>query len=150
MKNKIIVALGIILIIAQIVSCVGMSKMYVGLYPDNTDLLYPSYSHGDAKLSLGETAFAIQAGIDRFISGFGDLAFSKDTYRNITATQYASAYIRESLGCSGDRSFGLTVYDAVLTISYYFVGILGVTLVVLSTKSKAENHSNKTQKEEEA
>jgi hypothetical protein len=107
--------------------------MYVGLYPDNDDLLYPTYVE-DSDMNLKKAMFAIDAGIDRFKSGFGDLAYGKDDYRIMTAKQMTSAMVRESLNCRYGGSFGLTVYDTILTISYCCTGIIGVILLVVSRK----------------
>lgn len=106
--------------------------MYVGLFPNMDDLLYPSYTNDDSGLNIKKALFAINAGIDRFQSGFEDLLYSDDEYRIMTSTQIASAIIRESLNCSFGGSLGLTIYDIILTISYCFTGILGAILLIAS------------------
>ena len=153
--KRIVMILGVLLIIAQVVSYVGMCRksdygvpLFVGLYPENDDLLYPGYS-AEKDLNFSMAIFAVQAGIDRFRSGFGDLTWPEEEWRNTTSTQYASAHIRESLGCSRGGGVGLTVYDTILTISYCFVGIIGVVLVVVGKKAKPEI-PDKTENTEEA
>lgn len=136
MNKRVLVLIGIILIIAQAVSFWGMSRMFVGLYPDNYDLLYPSFSTESSGLNIKKTLFAVNAGLDRFKSGFADLAYSKDDYRTMTAVQITSAMIRESLNCNSGGSFGLRIYDGMLTISYCLPGILGAILLVVASKSE--------------
>lgn len=136
MKKRILAITGIIFIVIQVISFVGMSRMYVGLFPDSDDLLYPSYVNYDSALNIKKALFAVNAGIDRFQSGFEDLFYEDDDYRIMTATQMTSAMIRESLNCSSAGSFELTIYDTILTISYCFTGILGAILLVVSTKVK--------------
>lgn len=133
--KKLLVILGVILIILQCVSYYGVERMYVGLYPDGFDLLHAQYiKHSD--LNFEKATFAITAGFDRFISGFEDLTYPKDEYRVMTAEQITSAMIRESLGCSSGGSVGLSIYDVILSISFYFTGIIGVVLLIVSTKVK--------------
>lgn len=134
--TKVLTILGVILIVIQLVSFVGMSRMYVGLYPDGDDLLYPTILDSGKSLTAEKAQFAIEAGIDRFKSGFEDLTYSEDEYRVMTAKQMTSAMIRESLDCSHGGSFGLTVYDTILTISFYFTGIVGVAILFVSLKIK--------------
>ena len=127
--KKILFILGIILIIIQAVSFIGMSRVYVGLYPDGNDLLFPGQYSNDSGLNIKKVIFAVEAGADRFRSSFGDLISGPDKYRPMTATQVASAMVRESLGCSQDGSVGLVVYDTILFISYSAVGIIGAILL---------------------
>lgn len=136
MKKRILAVTGIIFILIQVISFVGMSKMYVGLYPDMDDLLYPSYIRDDSGLNIKKALFAINVGIDRFQSGFEDLRYNDDEYRVMTSTQMASAMIRESLNCSSGGSLGLTIYDIILTISYCSTGILGAILLIASNRVK--------------
>ena len=128
--KRLLTIIGIILIFIQIVSFIGMSKVYVGLYPDNDDLLYSTYSR-KSDLTIKKALFAVEAGFDRFQSSFIDLT-GNDKYRVLTATQMTSAMVRESLGCSDGGSLGLTLYDAILTVSYLFTGLLGIGLLVTS------------------
>lgn len=131
-KNTLIV-IGIILVIVQIVGFIGMSRMYVGLYP--TAKMVSSYyrpSKNNSNLTIAKMFFAIQAGLDRFESSFEDLTFPEDEYRSVTVTQMVSSEIREDLGCSKGGSFGLFIYDTILTIAYCFMGILGVVMFVLA------------------
>ncbi len=62
------------------------------------------------------------------------MTFPDDEWRTISSTQYASAFVRESLGCSDGGSFGLIVYDFFVLISYCSVGIIGVVLLILARK----------------
>lgn len=135
-EKKVLRIFGVILIVVQIISFLGMSKMYVGLYPDGDDLLYHNYSTVDSGLSIRKALFAIEAGVDRFKSGFENLKYSEDEYRIMTATQMTSAMIRESLDCSTGGSFGLIIYDTILTISFSFTGLLGIGLLIFSSKIK--------------
>ena len=141
-SNLILVVIGIILILIQIINYCGVSRMYTGLFPDNEHMLYPNYSISESNLNIKEVFFAFEAGWDRFASGFEDLTFPEDEWRVNTATQIASAYVRESLGCSDGGSFGLIVYDFFVLISYCTVGIIGVVLLILAGKmgkTKTEN-----------
>jgi len=128
-----LIVVGIVYIIGQLVAFIGMSRMYVGLYPSSDNLMEPIYCE-ESGLNAGTLLFAVTAGIDRFDSSFKDLTFPKDKYRVPTAEQYASAMIRESLGCSRDGSFGLVVYDIVLAISYSLLGIAGAILLFFGTR----------------
>lgn len=134
LKRLPIILLGIILIIIQIISLIGMSKVYVGLYPDNDDLLYSTYSR-KSDLTFKKALFAVEAGFDRFQSSFDDLT-GNDKYRFLSSTQMTSAMVRESLGCSDGGSLGLKIYDTILTVSYLFTGLLGVGLLVASRAIK--------------
>lgn len=133
--KKMLVFLGVALIVIQLLSYSGMAKMYVGLYPDFDDLLYPTYVK-DSDFNAEKAMFAVGAGFDRFMSGFEDLTYGDDEYRVMTANQITSAMIRESLNCSSGGSLGLTVYDTILTISYCCTGIIGAILLFVSTKVK--------------
>ena len=135
MKNhkNILIVIGIILIIVQIVSFIGMSRVYVGLYPTNK-MVY-SYYHppkNESNFNIQKMFYAIKAGLDRFESSFEDLTFPEGEYRSVTVTQMVSSEIREDFGCSKGGSIGLFIYDTILTIAYCFVGILGVVMFVLA------------------
>lgn len=157
MKNKsVLVILGIVLTVLQLVSFIGMSRMYVGLYPDRDDLLYPTKLTTGESLNAKKFLFAIEAGADRFNSSFEDLTYSEDEYRSMTATQIASAMVRESLDCSKGGSIGLTIYDIVLTFSYSFIGILGIGFLLaafiahkLEERKKWENFWEEKKKAKE-
>lgn len=126
--KAILIVLSLVLIVVQVLGFIGMSRVRVGLYPDSeSGLVHISSSKSD--LTIKMVLFAVEAGTDRFASSLEDLTFPDGKYRGLTAEQYASAMIRESLGCSDGGSFGLIVYDTVLTISYCFVGILGFLLL---------------------
>lgn len=141
--NKAFIVIAVLLIVVQLVSFCGMSRMYVGLYPDGDDLLYPSYTSRSG-LNIKKALYAITAGFDRFETGFTDLTYG-DEFRVMTAEQMASAMVRDSLGAGSNKTFGLFIYDAILTISYWFVGIVGATLLVISlaVKRKAEGTNYK-------
>ena len=130
--KRILIILGVVFIIIQIVAFVGMSKSYVGLYPDSDDCLYGFYYTKDSGLNFLKVLFAAEAGLDRFKESFEDLSGEEDYI--LEATQRASAMCRESLGCSDGGSFGLVIYDAVLTISYCLSGIFGVFFLLVSDK----------------
>lgn len=146
--KKALAIIGTVLIVIQLLSFVGMSRMYVGLYPDRYDLLYPTILDSGKSLNAKKLLFAIEAGVDRFKSGFEDLTHSKDEYRVMTATQMTSAMIRESLDCSYGGSTGLTIYDIVLTISYCITGIIGVFLLILGVIAHRKGEQNKPVAEE--
>lgn len=139
MENKtyglhpLIRTIGIILIIVQLLSFIGVLRMDVGIYPDYEDFphRYPT-SVTKSNLTADMFFFAFEAGSDRFGSGFEDLTWSKDEYRVSTAQQMASAHFRESLGCRTGGSAGLIIYDTIITVSYWFCGIIGITLIVIS------------------
>lgn len=135
-KKALLIVLGIVLILVQIVSWAGMSKMYVGLYPDDDDMLYPTSYVEESNLNITKALFAISAGVDRFKSGFEDLSYGEYDYRVMTSTQMTSAMIRESLGCSNGGGVDLFVYDTILTISFFFTGLLGIGLLIASSKCK--------------
>lgn len=139
--NHTITIIAILLIIVQIVSFVGMSRMYVGLYPDGDNLIYSSYSR-NSRLNIKMILFAITAGLDRFKSSFTDLFFSKYEYRVMTSEQMTSAMIRDSLGASANKSFGLIVYDTILTVTYCSVGIVGLSLLSISTIKRKNKRTN--------
>lgn len=145
--KKVLAILGVILIIIQAVSYFGMSRMYVGLYPDALDMIQSPYVP-DSDLNVKKAMFAINAGFDRFMSGFGDLTYPLDEYRVMTAEQITSVMIRESLNCRSGGSSGLAIYDTILTVSYYFTGIVGVALLIGSAKVK-EQAASETESEDE-
>ena len=130
----ILIVIGILLIIVQLLGFIGMSRMEVGLYPSSETLSRVEQSSEQSNLNIKMVLFAITAGTDRFVSSFEDLTFPEDEHRVTSAEQYTSAYLRESLGCSSDGSLGLFVYDTVLTISYYLIGIFGVVLLRFAIK----------------
>lgn len=139
--KKALLVLGILLIVIQILSIIGVSRMRVGLYPDGYDLLYPSYSSERLELTPKMVSLAIEAGADRFKSSFEDLTYEKDEYRIMSATQMLSAMVRDSLGGNKGGTFGLFIYDVILTVSYCFTGLLGVGLLaVMPIKSKLKEH----------
>ena len=127
--KTILLILGFALIFVQILGFMGMSRVNVGLYP-SAESLSSTYSSSRSDLNIKKILFAVEAGTDRFASSLEDITFPEDEYRVATAEQYTSAYVRESLGCSDGGSFGLMIYDTVLTISYCFVGILGLCLLL--------------------
>ncbi len=143
-NKTILTVIGALLIIVQLLGFIGMARMDVGLYPSRETLFYVGPPSRDSGLNIRMAFFAIKAGMDRFGSSFEDLTFPIDEYRVSSATQYASAMIRESLGCSGSGSFGLYVYDAILTISYCSVGIIGVGLIwaakIIERREEARNN----------
>ena len=132
-EKKVMLYIGVLLIIIQALSYIGMSRMRVGLYPDAGDLPYPQIINGSG-LNFKKALFAVSAGVDRFNSGFEDLTFAKEDYRVMSATQMASAMNRESMSFS--NGIGLFVYDTILTISYWFTGIAGSVLVFIWHRTK--------------
>lgn len=138
-KKNILLIIGAILVIAQIISFIGLSHGY-SLYPENMDYSISGYKNQIERsdLNIVKIIVAVQAGYDRFWVSFSDL-FSGNEYSKYapgSATQILSADMRESLGCKDGGSFGLVVYDVVLTIFYCFVGISGVVLLIIGTKVK--------------
>ena len=131
-ENKnILIGLGIFLIIVQLIGFIGMSRMEVGLYPSMDTSLHTSTSSERAELNVKMVFFAIKAGVDKFASSLEELAFQESEHLILSPNQYASAYIREALGCSSGGSFGLIVYDTVLAISYSSIGIIGAVLIIM-------------------
>ena len=142
--KKTLIIFSVCLLVVQALSFGGMSKMYVGLYPDKGDLLYPTYVRRDSDLNIKKALFAIEAGTDRFLTSFEDLTYDKYDYRFMTAKQMTSAMIRESLNCSSGGSVGLFIYDAILTATYAFPGILGAILMFVSFKIKKQEDGENT------
>ncbi len=140
-KKNIKFIIGVILILVQLVSFIGMRNAQTGLYLDREDLLYGYSVNGeDSHLTAGMLGNAFRIGFGRFFSSFGD--FSSDDYYHyepLSTAQITSVMIREGLGCSKSGGVGLFVYDAVLTISYGFVGIIGIGLIVCSLLKREEN-----------
>ncbi len=56
-SNLILVVIGIILILVQIINYCGVSRMYIGLFPDNEHLLYPNYSIVESGLNVKKVFF---------------------------------------------------------------------------------------------
>lgn len=139
--RSLLLTFGIILVVLQLINFIGVSRMYVGLYPDKDNLRIYIPSTSESELTPKMFFFAIEAGFDRFSSGFEDLFWPKDTYRVSTAKQMASAHFREALGCSSGGSTGLTVYDTTVAISYWFFGINGIILILISEIIKHKNKS---------
>ena len=135
MKNnkKPLAIMGLILIIVQLLSIIGLSRSHIDLYLDNNDLWYPNYSSIEPGLSVPKIVSAVEAGIDRLDTSFEDLLRKSGEYRTMTAAEITTARVRESLNCSDGGSFGLIVYDIVLTFSYCSIGIVGIILVLLSS-----------------
>lgn len=148
-SKKVLIIIGIILIILQTVSFVGMSTMYVGLFPKGEDLLYPTRVN-ESDFDAQKAMFAIEAGFDRFLSGFEDLTYGTDKYRIMTPTQITSAMIRESLNCSSGGSSGLTTYDLILATSYNFTGIIGIVLLLVSSRIKNNRRSTNEETQDDA
>ena len=133
-NKKVIIVIAILLLILQGIGFYGLSKSMVGLYPDQLDVQVSRTYVFTSPLTAKKLMHSVSAGFDRFKTSFGDLTLKKYEYRTPTETQYASIQIRESLGCASGGSGGLFLYDAGLTISYCFTGIVGVVLLILSAK----------------
>lgn len=136
-NKKLLYFFATMLIAAQAISLIGMLRMDVGLYPDDTDVFsFPYVSLlGSGGLTLRKLLFAVSAGLDRFYTGFQDLFFDRYEYRVMTSTQITSAMIRYSLRWELS-SFGLILYDIILTISYFLPGIVGVVSMCIAPKIK--------------
>ena len=74
------------------------------------------------------------------------MTYPLDEWRTISSIQYASAFIRESLGCSSGGSFGLIVYDFFVLLSYWLVGIIGIILLIIATKMKIVSSNENIEK----
>ena len=137
LNRRLFFFLGTMLIVAQLLSLIGMLRMDVGLYPDDTDVFsFPYVSLlGSGGLTIRKLLFAVSAGLDRFFTGFQDLFFDRYAYRVMTSTQITSAMIRYSLRweLSG---LGLILYDIFLTISYFLPGIAGIVSICIAPKIK--------------
>ena len=133
-NKKLLYFFATMLIVAQALSLIGMLRMDVGLYPDDTDVFsFPYVSLlGSGGLTLRKLLFAVSAGLDRFSTGFQDLFFDRYEYRVMTSTQITSAMIRYSLRWE----LGLILYDIILTISYFLPGIVGVVSMCIAPKIK--------------
>ena len=141
MKTKTaIILFAIFLILIQLISYIGMQKVYVGLYPEITDMLYPNFFYSSGGPVIRKLFFAVQAGINRFSTSFSDLTFNWETdYYSMNATQMVSAYCRDSL-----RNYRtdyntynyLWMYDIILTVSYCIPGLTGLALLKISKKVK--------------
>ena len=114
-NKKLLYFLGTALIVSQALSLIGMLRMYVGLYPDDKDVLsFPYMSMlGAGGITIRKLLFAISAGIERFFTGLEDLFYDKYEYRAMTSTQITSAMIRYSLKWELG-GIGLFIYDAIL------------------------------------
>ena len=133
--------IGVALILVQLVSFIGMRNSHGGLYLNREDMLFGyGVSAEDSRLTAGMLGNAFRIGFGRFFSSFGDFS-SEDyyDYEPLSAAQITSVMIREGLGCSQNGGIGLFVYDAVLTISYSFVGIIGIGLIVFSLLKRRED-----------
>ena len=133
-NKKLLYFFATMLIVAQALSLIGMLRMDVGLYPDDTDVFsFPYISLlGSGGLTIRKLLFAVSAGFDRFCTGFQDLFFDRYEYRVMTSTQITSAMIRYSLRWE----LGLILYDIILTISYFLPGIVGVVSMCIAPKIK--------------
>ena len=129
-NKKMAFTFGVMLIVAQLISLIGMLRMDVGLYPDDMDVLYFPYMGmlGYGGITLRKLLYAIPAGLNRFFTGFGDLLFDKSSYRVMSPIQITSAMIRYSLEYELG-GLGLIIYDVVLTVSYFAPGISGYMLL---------------------
>lgn len=135
---------GLALVIIQIASFIGMSRAPVGLYPSKDDFFY-SYNISrveETELNGKMLLFAVTAGSDRFKTSFKDYSYDEDEYWSMSSTQMTSAMIRESLGCGKDGSTDLIIYDTVLTASYYFLGVVGIVLLILSGVSRVKEDND--------
>lgn len=140
MKYRAILAVfGIFFIILQILAFIGISRSYDSLYSCKTTLFVYTETK-NTHLTFKQATFAITAGSDRFWSSIQDLQRSEDEYIPPSANHYASMYIREDLGCCAGGSFGLFIYDVILTISFCFSGIIGIALLLCAglLKRKSE------------
>lgn len=123
--KTILAVVGVVLVIVQLVSVVSVVNADIGLFPSNDDYYQTSSFVEESNLNLKSAWYGVVAGSDRFLSSF------KETYDDrVEDPQLVSCLIRESLGCSGDGSFGLIVYDIILFISYSFLGLLGAGLFI--------------------
>lgn len=130
-KKKVLIILGVILIVLQLASIYGVSRMYVGLFPDKNSDIFQSNSDEDRfSINVKAASFALEAGFDRFKSGFEDITFPKDEYRDMSVTQRISARLREAYGCSDGGSIDLIIYDFLLIVSFSFVGLVGIALLI--------------------
>lgn len=127
--------IGVILIIVQVISFIGLSHGY-SLYPKYTPYYHTPVERSE--LTFGMILVAAQAGFDRFELGISDLIAGDESanYHPGSATQMMSSSIREALGSQEDGSFGLFVYDTILTVFYCVVGIMGFVLMLIGTKIK--------------
>lgn len=125
-KKNILLIIGAILVIAQIISFIGLARGR-GLYPSGGF----GYYRMEPGISIDKLLYAIDAGCDRFLGSLGDAFTSGNEWKPPSSAQMTSGEIRESL-----RGGGLFWYDAILTCTYTFVGIAGAILLVIGKKIK--------------
>lgn len=137
MKNgKIRIVVGWILLLLQVVSWFGLSSANMKLWNDADDTFQyiPSSS---SNLNFAEWCFAFEIGNEKFTSSFTNMFTNEDEYISLTSNEYASIYIRESLGARDENyNFSLFLFDFNLLIGYMFYGILGLLLLVFGYKAK--------------
>lgn len=126
-KKNIFIIIGLVLVLAQIISFVGLANGK-GLYTEGIGY-YSSYEPG---FSISKLLFAPEAGIERFITSFGDLV-SGDEWTPASSTQMTSGAIRSSLDNNG---FALFIYDVLLTVCYCLAGIAGGVFLIIGTRIK--------------
>lgn len=139
--RKVFSILALLMFVVQGICYYGMSKSWLGLYPTTLDVgLYATHVE-ETPLNAKKALFAFTAGFERLGQSFDDLSNDEDpyssvSYRPATANQMASAIIRESLSRRSGVSFGLFIYDALLTASFLTPAWIGVALYIFSLRSK--------------
>lgn len=137
MKNgKIRIVVGWILVLLQVVSWFGLSSANMKLWNDADDT-YQYISSSSSDLNFAEWCFAFEIGNEKFTSSFTNMFAIEDEYIPLTPNEYASIYIRESLGARDENySFSLFLFDFNIFIGYMFYGVLGLLLLVFGYKAK--------------
>ena len=137
MKNgKIRILVGWILVILQVVSLFGLSSANMKLW-NNANDTYQYISSSSSNLNFAKWCYAFEIGNEKFTNSFDNMFAKEDEYISLTANEFASIYIRESLSARDKKySFSLFLFDFNILIGYLFYGILGLLLLVFGYKAK--------------
>lgn len=138
MKKEFLAVIGILLIVLQIVCFIGLANDYDGLYlcKDHTVALFWGTSASD--LTLQMAFFAFTYGFESIGSSIQWCFRGAEDFAPLSANQYTSLMIRESLGCCDGGSVGLLIYDVLTTITFLTPAIAGILILILSYKVKTK------------
>lgn len=137
MKNgKLRIAIGWLLVILQVFSWIGMRSPESKLWNDDVLDTYQS-SASTSKLNFKQWCFAFRVGNEKYLNSFSNIFIDKYEYIPLTATEYASVYIREALGSGNDQAnLSLSIFDFNILIGYLFYGLVGLFLLIFGYRSK--------------
>ena len=127
-KRSKLTIIGAIMIIIQLISIISVSFSVAGLYPEHDHLVQDGYlyDYHPTDFRIEMAPIALSAGIEKFVSSFGEIFAVNDDGNLLSDTQHKSAVNRGALY----HGSGLYIYDLILTISYSIVGIVGLGLLV--------------------